>query len=95
MRTPLVRKRQPLRLPVLGEVWHTQTGRKVRVIDLGKPYLLQRQRLAPDAVIDLNMNLRNSALSEMRVTPRRLSLVTFNTLPHLGGAEHAAWVTHA
>lgn len=51
--------------------------------------------LAPDAVIDLNMNLRNSALSELRVTPRRLSLVTFNTLPHLGGAEHAAWVTHA
>jgi broad specificity phosphatase PhoE len=51
--------------------------------------------LAPEAVIDLNLNLRNSALSELRVTPRRLSLVTFNTLPHLDGAQHAAWVTHA
>ena len=51
--------------------------------------------LQPAAVIELNMALRNSALSEMRVSRRRLSLLSFNTLAHLGGAEHAAWVTHA
>ena len=51
----------------------------------------------PDAaVIDLNLQLRNSALCELRVTPRRLVPVSFNTLPHLeADAEHAAWITHA
>ena len=51
----------------------------------------------PDAaVIDLNLQLRNSALCVLRVTPRRLVPVSFNTLPHLeADAEHAAWITHA
>jgi broad specificity phosphatase PhoE len=51
----------------------------------------------PDAaVIDLNLQLRNSALCELRVTPRRLVPVSFNTLPHLeADAERAAWITHA
>jgi broad specificity phosphatase PhoE len=52
--------------------------------------------LGPEAVIDLNMQLRNSAVSELRVSPRRHSLVTFNTLPHLdSGSETAGWITHA
>jgi broad specificity phosphatase PhoE len=52
--------------------------------------------LGPEAVIDLNMHLRNSAVSELRVSPRRHTLVTFNTLPHLDGSpEHAGWITHA
>ena len=51
--------------------------------------------LKPDAVIELNMALRNSALSELRVSRQRLSLVSFNTLAHLGGPERASWVTHA
>jgi broad specificity phosphatase PhoE len=48
-----------------------------------------------DAVIDLNMHLRNSAMCELRITAKRLTLVSFNTLPHLGRPEHASWVTHA
>lgn len=51
--------------------------------------------LKPAAVIELNLQLRNSALSELRLSPKRLTLATFNTLPHLSGAEHAAWVTHS
>ncbi len=44
--------------------------------------------------IDLNLRIRNSAVSEFAVNPKRLALVTFNTLPHLDSAEHAGWVTH-
>jgi broad specificity phosphatase PhoE len=51
--------------------------------------------LQPDNVIELNLHLRNSALCELRMTPKRLHLVTFNTLPHLETPEHSAWITHA
>jgi broad specificity phosphatase PhoE len=51
--------------------------------------------LRADAVIELNLQLRNSALCELRVGVNHLRLVSFNTLPHLGAPEHRAWVTHA
>ena len=51
--------------------------------------------LAPDPVIDLNMHLRNSAVCEFRVSARRHTLITFNSLSHLDGPEHEGWVTHA
>ena len=44
--------------------------------------------------IELNLRIRNSAVSEFAVNPKRLALVTFNTLPHLDADEHASWVTH-
>jgi broad specificity phosphatase PhoE len=44
--------------------------------------------------IELNLRIRNSAVSEFAVNPKRLALVTFNTLPHLDAEEHASWVTH-
>ena len=49
--------------------------------------------LAADATIDMNMHIRNSALSELKVGPKRHSLISFNTLPHLDG--DAASVTYA
>jgi broad specificity phosphatase PhoE len=100
---------QPLGMPVHGsfvagvaslldELRATHAGGQVLVLSSGGPIATAIGLvlgLAPDAVIELNLNLRNSALSELRLTPRRLSLVSFNTLPHLSGAEQAAWVTHA
>jgi broad specificity phosphatase PhoE len=47
------------------------------------------------AVIDLNLHLRNSAVCELRVTPRRHTLLTFNALPHLEAPEHTGWITYA
>jgi len=47
----------------------------------------------PAAIVELNMRMRNSALSELAFTPKRHALVTFNTLPHLVGAD-PGWVTH-
>jgi broad specificity phosphatase PhoE len=51
--------------------------------------------LGAEATIELNLQLRNSALCELRVSPKRLALISFNTLPHLAAPEHAAWITHA
>ena len=51
--------------------------------------------LAHEAVIELNLRLRNSAVCEFKVSPKRHSLITFNTLPHLSEPEHQGWVTHA
>jgi broad specificity phosphatase PhoE len=51
--------------------------------------------LGHEAVIDLNLHLRNSAVCEFKVTPRRFTMLTFNTLPHLEAPEHAGWITYA
>ncbi|MBL8311848.1 MAG: histidine phosphatase family protein [Burkholderiales bacterium] len=50
---------------------------------------------AHEATIDLNMRMRNSAVTEFAVTPKRHTLITYNTLPHLDTPAHRAWATHA
>lgn len=47
------------------------------------------------ATIELNMHLRNSAVSEFKVATKRHTLITFNTLPHLDGPDDADAVTYA
>ena len=49
---------------------------------------------APETTIELNMRIRNSALTELSFNPKRHVLVTFNTLPHLDADAYAGWVTH-
>ena len=49
----------------------------------------------PETTIELNLRIRNTALSEFTFTPKRHMLVTYNTLPHLDSAEHQDWVTFA
>lgn len=50
---------------------------------------------APETTIELNMRIRNSAITEFAFTPKRHVLLTFNTLPHLDDAEYASWITYA
>ncbi|MFO1216837.1 MAG: histidine phosphatase family protein [Burkholderiaceae bacterium] len=49
----------------------------------------------PAAVVELNLRMRNSAVTEFAFTPRRHALVTFNTLPHLDADGYADWITHS
>lgn len=51
--------------------------------------------LSPDATIDLNMRIRNSAVTEFQFNPKRHHLLTYNTLPHLDSDDHRDWVTYA
>jgi broad specificity phosphatase PhoE len=50
--------------------------------------------LAPATTIELNLRIRNSAVTEFIVTPKRHQLLSYNTLPHLDGPDHADWVTY-
>jgi broad specificity phosphatase PhoE len=47
-----------------------------------------------EGTIELNMRIRNSALTEFNFNPKRHVLQSFNHLPHLDGAEFEDWVTY-
>ena len=49
----------------------------------------------PATAVELNMRIRNSALTEFATTPRRHSLVSFNGLPHLDTHPDPALTTYA
>jgi len=49
----------------------------------------------PQAIIELNLRIRNTAVSELVFTPRHHSLLTFNTLAHLDGVQYEGWRTFA
>ncbi|KRH98837.1 histidine phosphatase family protein [Curvibacter sp. PAE-UM] len=49
----------------------------------------------PETTIELNMRIRNSAVSEFTYTPKRHSLLSYNTLPHLDRPDLADWITYA
>lgn len=49
----------------------------------------------PDArAIDLNLAIRNSAISEFRAVDGALKLASWNTIPHLAAPEHRAMWTY-
>lgn len=50
---------------------------------------------APETTIELNMRIRNSAVTEFVFNPKRHMLLTYNTLPHLDDAPYKDWVTYA
>jgi broad specificity phosphatase PhoE len=51
--------------------------------------------LSPERTIELNMRIRNSAVTQFEFNPKRHTLLTYNTLPHLDHPDHADWVTYA
>jgi broad specificity phosphatase PhoE len=51
--------------------------------------------LSPEATIELNLRIRNSAVTEFQFNPKRHTLLTYNTLPHLDHPDFKDWVTYA
>lgn len=49
----------------------------------------------PETTTELNFRIRNCSVTEFVFTPKRHMLLTFNTLPHLDGAEYAPWITYS
>lgn len=49
----------------------------------------------PETTIELKYRIRNSSLTEFTFKPKRHTLLTYNTLPHLGRAEYAPWIVYA
>jgi broad specificity phosphatase PhoE len=50
---------------------------------------------SPEVFVELNMRIRNTAVSELAFNPKRHALLTFNTLPHLDAPPHCDWQTYA
>ena len=48
-----------------------------------------------EVAIALNMRIRNTAVTELNMSPKRLTLQTFNTLNHLDAPDLQDWITYA
>jgi broad specificity phosphatase PhoE len=86
---------------VAGALDHVRTnhyGKNVLVVTSGGPiatavgYVLG---ISPEATIELNLRIRNTAITEFAFTPKRHSLVCFNAIPHLEHPDYAQWVTYS
>lgn len=82
----------------LDHVRRAHAGQSVLIVSSGGPIATavgQVLGLGPDAIIELNLRIRNSAVTEFVFNPRRHSLLSYNTLPHLDHPDCAGWVTYA
>ena len=83
---------------VLEQVRSEHQGQRVLLVSSGGPIATALGLVLgtmPETTIALNMQLRNSALSECLITPRRHLLVGFNSVAHLDGPDQADWLTYA
>jgi broad specificity phosphatase PhoE len=82
----------------LDLVRRSHAGQQVLLVSSGGPISTAIGTVlgtAPEVTIGLNMRIRNSAVSELSISPKRLMLQTFNSLAHLDAPEYADWITHA
>lgn len=86
---------------VVAALDHVRThhhGQNVLLVSSGGPISIAVGHvlgLSPEATIELNMRIRNSAVTEFQFNPKRHTLLTYNTLPHLDAPEYRDWVTYA
>ena len=81
----------------LAHVRSTHTG-DVLLVSSGGPIATAVHQVlgtAPETMVELNLRIRNSALSEFSFTPKGHRLLSFNHLPHLDTPERRAWETYA
>lgn len=82
----------------LARVLALGVGRQVLVVSSGGPIataVAQVLAAPPESLVELNLRLRNSSVTEFAFNARRHHLVTFNTLPHLDSVDTRGHVTHA
>jgi broad specificity phosphatase PhoE len=85
---------------VVGALDHvrSQHNGNVLLVSSGGPIataVAQILGMPPEGFVELNMRIRNTAVSEFAFNPKRHALLTFNTLPHLDTPEFADWITYA
>ena len=81
----------------LDHVRANHYGQSVLIVSSGGPistavgHVLQAP---PETTIELNLRIRNTALTEFAFTPKRHMLVSYNALPHLDTPDLRNWVTY-
>ena len=76
----------------------TQHSGDVLMVSSGGPISTAVGRLLgtpPESIVELNMRIRNTAVSELVFNPKRTTLVSFNTINHLDAPAYKDWVTFA
>ncbi|TNF53674.1 MAG: histidine phosphatase family protein [Burkholderiales bacterium] len=82
----------------LDHVRQHHAGQQVLIVSSGGPIATAVGHvlgLSPERTIDLNMRIRNSAVTELQFSPKRHTLLTYNTLPHLDRPDLTDWITYA
>ncbi len=86
---------------VAGALDHVRAnhyGQNVLVVTSGGPISTAVGHVLgtpPETTIDLNLRIRNTAVTELAFTPKRHMLVTFNGIPHLDAPAYKDWITYA
>lgn len=86
---------------VMGALDHVRAnhhGQNVLMVSSGGPISTavgQVLGTSAETTIELNLRIRNSSVTELAFTPKRHTLVTYNTLPHLDEAPYKDWVTYS
>jgi len=82
----------------LDHVRDKHHGAKVLVVSSGGPISTAVGHVlgtSPETTVELNLRIRNTAVTEFAFTPKRHMLLTYNTLPHLDGPAYEGWVTYS
>lgn len=77
----------------LEHVRQRHAGQNVLIVSSGGPISAAMAHvlgLGAEATVEINLHIRNSALTEFKIGPKRLTLIAFNTLPHLDADPAAA-----
>ena len=48
-----------------------------------------------ETIIELNLRIRNTSVTEFAFTPKRHMLVSYNTVAHLEHPDYASWLTYS
>ncbi|HSV45124.1 MAG TPA: histidine phosphatase family protein [Ramlibacter sp.] len=82
----------------LDHVRANHYGQKVLIVSSGGPIATAVGHVlgtSPETTIELNLRIRNSAITEFAFTPKRHMLVSYNGVPHLDAAGCEDWVTYS
>ncbi|GAC1607436.1 MAG: histidine phosphatase family protein [Ramlibacter sp.] len=82
----------------LDHVKRHHHGGNVLIVSSGGPIATavgQVLGTSAETVIELNLRIRNTSVTEFAFTPKRHMLVGYNAIPHLEDPEHASWVTYS
>lgn len=82
----------------LDHVRSQHAGETVLIVSSGGPIATavgQVLGTTPEVTIELNLRIRNSAVTEFAVTPRRHMLVSYNGVAHLDHPDKREWITYA
>lgn len=83
---------------VAREICANHVGQDVLLVSSGGPISTLVGHLLctmPETTIELNYQIRNTALTQMRITPKKLKFMSFNALPHLDNLTDQPLHTYA